>query len=326
MHVMVVGGNGFLGAHIVRQLVAEEHRVSVFDISPMNRLNDDIAAKFEYVQGDVTDPAAIISAVKEQAVDKIVHLASMVTLASQNNPVKAYRLNVGGLLNTLEAARIMGINRLVYASSLAVYGKTAENIPVHESLPMNPVSLYGATKVFCEELCKAYQQKYPLDFAAIRFPAMWGPGQGQLGGKTPLTGSGKFADIIELPARGVIPKISGASQAYDLLYVKDAARLVVLALGADQLDHHYYNAGTGKTVTMPEIGAAIKKVIPDAGFDFEEGFDYFSVPCRGPMDIKRAREDLGYMPEYSLRAAVLDYYQYLMREVVDRELAGRSIQ
>ena len=59
MHVMVVGGNGFLGAHIVRQLVAEEHRVSVFDISPINQLNDDIAAKFEHVQGDVTDPADV---------------------------------------------------------------------------------------------------------------------------------------------------------------------------------------------------------------------------------------------------------------------------
>jgi nucleoside-diphosphate-sugar epimerase len=311
MRVMVVGGNGFLGAHIVRQLVEKEHTVSVFDTSPINRLNDDIAAKFVQIQGDVTDPAAIISAVKKHTVECVVHLASMVTLASQNNPVKAYRLNVGGLLNTLEAARIMGIKRLVYASSLAVYGKTAENIPVHESLPMSPVSLYGATKVFCEELCKAYQKNYQLDFAVIRFPAMWGPGQGQLGGKSPITGSGKFADIIELPARGIIPKISGATQAYDLLYVKDAARLVILALLIDHMVHHFYNAGTGKTVTMPEIGTAIKEVIPIAEFNFEEGFDFFSVPCRGPMDIKRAEEDLGYTPKYSLREAVLDYLQYL---------------
>jgi UDP-glucose 4-epimerase len=235
----------------------------------------------------------------------------MVTLASQNDPVKAYRLNVGGLLNTLEAARIMEVKRLVYASSLAVYGKTAEKIPVHESLPLSPVSLYAATKVFCEELCTAYQKNYQLDFAAIRFPAMWGPGQGQLGGKTPITGSGKFADIIELPARGIVPKISGASQAYDLLYVKDAAHLVILALLADHMKHNFYNAGTGKTVTMPEIGTAIKEVIPNAEFDFEEGFDYFSVPCRGPMDIKRASEDLEYTPKYTLREAVLDYFQYL---------------
>ena len=326
MRVMVIGGNGFLGAHIVRQLVEKAHTVSVFDISPINRLNDDIAANFVHVQGDVTEPAAIISAVKEHAVEYVVHLASMVTLASQNDPVKAYRLNVGGLLNTLEAARIVRIKRLLYASSLAVYGKTAENIPVHESLPLSPVSLYAATKVFCEELCRAYQKNYQLDFAAIRFPAMWGPGQGQLGGKTPITGSGKFADIIELPARGIVPKISGASQAYDLLYVKDAARLVMSALLADHMKHHFYNAGTGKTVTMPEIGAAIKEVIPNAEFNFEEGFDFFSVPCRGPMDIKRAGEDLGYTPKYSLREAVLDYFQYLMREIVDHELTGRSIQ
>ena len=83
MRVMVIGGNGFLGAHIVRQLVEKAHTVSVFDISPINRLNDDIAANFVHVQGDVTEPAAIISAVKEHAVEYVVHLASMVTLASQ---------------------------------------------------------------------------------------------------------------------------------------------------------------------------------------------------------------------------------------------------
>ena len=77
MRVMVIGGNGFLGAHIVRQLVEKAHTVSVFDISPMNRLNADIAANFVYVQGDVTDPAAIISVVKEKGVEYIVHLASL---------------------------------------------------------------------------------------------------------------------------------------------------------------------------------------------------------------------------------------------------------
>jgi nucleoside-diphosphate-sugar epimerase len=92
------------------------------------------------------------------------------------------------------------------------------------------------------------------------------------------------------------------------------------------LKHHFYNAGTGKTVTMPEIGSAIKEVIPSAEFNFEEGFDFFSVPCRGPMDIKRAEADLGYSAKYSLREAVLDYFRYLKKEIVDHELTGRSIQ
>ena len=76
---------------------------------------------------------------------------------------------------------------------------------------------------------------------------------------------------------------------------------------------------------MPEIGAAIKEVIPNAEFNFKAGFDFFSVPCRGPMDIKRAGEDLGYTPKYSLREAVLDYFQYL-KGIVDHELTGRPIQ
>jgi nucleoside-diphosphate-sugar epimerase len=80
------------------------------------------------------------------------------------------------------------------------------------------------------------------------------------------------------------------------------------------LKHHVYNAGTGKTVTMPEIGRAIKEVIPNAEFNFEEGFDFFSVPCRGPMDIKRAEADLGYSPKYSLQEAVLDYFQYIKKQ------------
>ena len=313
MSIMVIGGNGFLGAHVVRALIAKDQKVISFDISPVGGYNAEIKDSFIHVAGDVTDPCSIMSAIKDHGVKKVVHLASLVTLASQNNPVLAYRLNVGGLLNTLEAARIMDMERAVYASSLAVYGKTSPGQLIPETHALNPVSLYAATKVFGEELCAAYHKNYDLDFAAIRFPAMWGPGQGQLGGKTSTTGSGKFADIIEMPASGKTPLIKGASQSYDLLYAKDAAEQVALALLVPELKHHYFNAGTGTFVAIKEIGAAVQKAVPGSSIDYEEGYDYFSVPCQGPMDIGLAKSDLGYAPKYLLDEAIQDYLSYLKK-------------
>jgi UDP-glucose 4-epimerase len=199
MKVLVAGGNGFLGAHVVRQLVENKNEVISFDINPISEYNADIKHEITFIKGDITDASSILDAVQHYHVNRVVHLASMVTLATQNNPDMAYKLNVGGLLNTLEAARLMKVERLIYASSLAVFSRTEENIPVSEDKSLKPVSLYGGTKVFGEELCKAYHKNYSMDYATIWFPAMWGPGQGQLSGKSPVTGSGKFAEIIEMP-------------------------------------------------------------------------------------------------------------------------------
>ena len=317
MAIMVIGGNGFVGSHVIRELINHGQRPVCYDLSPASPILEDMKGRYDFVQGDVLDMGQLIREMQERQVDRVVCLTSLVTFASQNNPVAAYRLNVGSTLNVLETARILPIKRVVYASSLAVYGRTPEGEPVKEDSPLKPSSLYGATKVFCEELGVAYNRDHGGSFVAIRFPGMWGPGQGLLmKGKSSIYGSGKFADVVEKPARGEKAVIPGLPDKYELLYIKDARKLVRLAAYAEKPAFQAYNAGCESFKSMQEIAALVQKQIPKAEIEFEsgisfpEGFD-FALPARSYLDIGRARQDLGYEPEFKPPEAVLDYLKNL---------------
>lgn len=310
MAVMVIGGNGYMGVHVLRELVEMEETPISYDIQPPSEEMNDIVGKIKVVKGDVLNITDLLMAIKQNEVDRIIHMTSLLTAASQQNPVMAYHLNIGSTLNVLETARIMDIKRIIYSSSLAVYGRKPESRPVREDDPKEPVSLYGATKLFCEHLGAAYRETFGVDFVAVRCPLVWGPGQGKQIGKSSVHGAGKFADIIEKPARGEATKIPGGSQKYEPLYVKDAAHSLVLALLAEQLPHPVFNAGCECMITLQELADIIKKYIPKASIEVEEGFDY-AVPCQSYLDISRARTELGYEPKFRPPQAVEDYMVHL---------------
>ena len=310
MPVMVIGGNGYVGVHVLRELVAMEETPISYDIQPPSGEMHDIMGKIKFVKGDVLNVTDLLRAIKQDEVDRVIHMTSLLTAASQQNPVAAYHLNIGSTLNVLEIARIVNIKRIVYTSSLAVYGRKPENRPVGEDDPKEPISLYGATKLFCEHLGASYGETFEVDFVAVRWPLVWGPGQGKQIGKSLVHGTGKFADIIEKPARGEAAKIPGGSQKYEPLYVKDAARSLVLALFAEGLSHRVFNAGCERMITLQELADLIKKHIPGASIEIEEGFDY-AIPCQSYLDISRARTELGYKPQFRPPEAVEDYMVHL---------------
>ena len=321
MRVMVIGGNGYVGGHVLRRLVEIGQNPVCYDIASPSPIWADMADKIEMVRGDVLDVTHLIRTIQEYNIDRIVLLTSLVTFASQQNPVAAYRLNIGSTLNVLEAARIVPIKRIIYASSSAVYGRTPEHQPLSEDYPRSPVSLYGSTKVFCEDLGLAYHENYGINFCAIRFPGMWGPGQGMvMAGKSSIYGSGKFADVVEKPARGEKAVIPGVDQKYELFYIKDARALVCLALLADELKHRIYNAGCESMHSLQEVAQMVFEYLPDAeiefakGIKFKEGYD-FAMPCGHYLDISRAREELGYEPKFKPPQAIEDYLRYLGVEV-----------
>lgn len=313
MSVMVIGGHGFVGSHVIIELINNGRRPICFDLAPSSPILAGLEDSYDYVSGDVLDMGQLVREMNHRGVDRVVALTSLVTFASQNNPVAAYRLNVGSTLNVLEAARILPVKRIVYASSLAVYGRTPADRPVTEEAPIQPASLYGATKVFCEELGAAYNRDHGCSFVALRFPGMWGPGQGSLmKGKSSIYGSGKFADVVELPARGEKAVIPGVPDKYELYYIKDARHLVRLALFAEAPGYSAYNAGCESFNSMQEIADLVREQLPQAeiefreGVDFPEGFD-FALPARHYLDVDRARQDLGYEPRFKPREAVRDY-------------------
>jgi UDP-glucose 4-epimerase len=317
MSTMVIGGNGYVGSHVLRELAHRGEEPICYDVAPASPLLTDVSQKIKMVPGDVLNITELIRTIKEFDVDRIVLLASLVTFASQRNPVKAYHLNIGSTLNVLEAARVIPLKRIVYASSLAVYGRTPENDPIPENTPRLPVSLYGSTKVFCEDLGTAYHQNYGIDFCAVRFPGMWGPGQGLImGGKSTIYGSGKFAELVEKPARREKAVLPGIRQKYELLYIKDARDLVSRLLMAETLNHRVYNAGNESMCSLQEMANLLKQFLPGAEIEFQEdirfpeGYD-FAMPCGNYLDISRAKQELGYSPRFKPPEALRDYLSFL---------------
>ncbi len=308
MTVMVTGGSGHVGAYVLKELIEKGEKPVSFDIqAPPKELGDSV----KVFMGDVSSITDLLAAIKENTVTRIIHLASLLTASSQQNPVRAYHVNIGGTLNVLESARIMDVERVVYSSSLAAYGPTPEGQPVPETHPKEPTSVYGATKLFNEHLLFAYNRDFNIDFIAVRWPVVWGPSLGSHNDGSSYHASGKFSDIIENPARGEEAVFPRGSQEYELLYVKDAAHSLVLALFADGLRHRIFNIGCGCLIRIQELAEMVKQYIPDARIKIEEGRDDFTVPAQGHLDIRLAKDELGYEPEFPPQKAVKDYMDHL---------------
>jgi len=309
MSVMVTGGCGHVGSFVLKELVELGEKPLCYDVRIPPKGRSELGGKVEFIKGDVQDITHLLRTIKENGIDRIVHLVSLLTADSQNDPMRAYGVNVGSMLNVLEAARIMELKRVVYPSSLAVYGRTPKGHPVPEDHPKAPVSVYGATKVFNEHLGMTYDERFGVDFVAVRLPVIWGPGLKEYGADAFTRGAAanKFANIIDKAAREEQAVLTAGSHELELLYVKDAAHAIVLALFAKELDHRVFNAGCGCVISPREFVEIVKKYFPNVSVKIEEGYDYTVVPCGEYLDITRAKEELGYEPKFPPAEAVKDY-------------------
>jgi len=181
MNYLVTGGTGFIGAHIVRLLIQQEEQVVAYDVVPDRNLLDHLIGKsksnrVKVIQGDITDLAHLIRSSQEFGVEKIIHTAALLGFASSANPLLAVRVNCEGTINVLETARILRMKRVVFASSIAVFGPpekyAQEYIP--NDAPHYPSNIYGACKSFNEACANHYFNEYGVDSIAIRFPGFEG--------------------------------------------------------------------------------------------------------------------------------------------------------
>lgn len=302
MKVLVTGGFGFIGRHISRELSSRGDEVAAISRSPPSGDEGGIRA----MRGDVTHLSDLIHAIKASGAELIIHSAALLTAESQRNPVLSFEVNAGGTLNVLEAARLMDVGRVIFISSTAVYGITREGEPVDEDYPKNPITLYGAQKLFGEHLGEGYRSNYGISFIALRLPIVYGPGQSQ-------RGFSAFKEIIEKPALGERAVVEvGGDQRYDAVYVKDVARAVWLASRARGLRHSAFNIGAGNQCTLWDLAGIVRGHFPDAEIEIGPGFD-IAEPIRGPLDLRRAREELGYSPAYDLESGVRDYIEAILR-------------
>lgn len=255
MRVLITGGAGFIGSHLVERLLALGHGVRVLDnLSTGKRENLPVAGNIEFLQGDIRDVQMVRLAVG--GVDAIVHLAAVASVqASVDDPVGTHASNFDGTLHLLEAARLGGVRRLLYASSAAVYGDNDE-LPLTEEAKPRPLTPYAADKLAGEYYLQFYAGKYGLDTTAFRFFNIFGPRQDP---SSPYSGViSIFADRL---ARGEPATIFGDGlQTRDFVFVGDLAQLLAEALQRRDLAGQAINVGRGQPSSLLDLIAALEKL------------------------------------------------------------------
>jgi len=262
-HILVIGGAGFVGSHIVDQLLDEPvTRITVLDNfvrgtrgNLAHALQDD---RVELVEGSVTD-VALLDRLMADA-DYVFHLAALWLHECVHEPRSAIEVNVVGTWNVVEAAQRAGIKRIVYSSSASVYGN-AVTTPMTEEHPFNNRTLYGATKVAGEQFFRAFNEQHGLDYVGLRYMNIYGPRMDYKG--TYVSVIMKVLDRIEA---GEAPIIFGdGSQTYDFIHVGDIARANILAMKAEATDENF-NIGMGVPTTINEL---VRMLLDLTGSDLE---------------------------------------------------------
>lgn len=250
--VVVIGGAGFIGSHVVAELLnTNVGAVVIYDnltrgkLSNISKSLDDPRCSVFPDGGDIRD-VDVLNACLTGA-DAVVHLAAMWLLHSKEYPRTAFEVNIQGTFNVLEACVKNKIKRLVYSSSASVYGDAVE-VPMTEDHPFRNRNFYGATKIAGEAMARAFHDRYGLSYVGLRYMNVYGPHQDQTAAYT-----GVIPIMLNKISANVAPEINGdGTQAYDFVSARDAARCNVAALESDVSDE-FYNVGTGIQTTIREL-------------------------------------------------------------------------
>lgn len=316
MTTLVTGGFGAVGSFVTRLLVERGEPVLIYDLRPDPRLVRDLLGSITVVQGDILDLPLLIETCARHGVERIIHTAALMPGPTAQRPFLGTQVNVLGLANVLEAARLTGVRRVVFASTKGVYAEISgvhdhpTYAPITEAYPKDPNSLYDASRFYGERLGLAYLERYGLDFCATRFSHTFGPGK--------LT-HGLLAVpsmIIEGAYRGEPVHVPGGADARDdLVYNKDSALGLVCAAFAENPKSRVYQIGSGRLASLVDVAAAVRRHFPDADIQIGPGLDFKDLGRRTGclFDLTRARTEIGYEPRFSLEAAVDDYLALLDR-------------
>ena len=296
MKVLITGGAGFIGSHLVRQLLAAKHGVTVLDnvsTGTWQHLSEgkNICTCWEM---DIRDKL-VREKIEQGNFDVIVHLAAQTMVdVSIKNPEFDASENIMGTVNILEAARHSGVKRVIFASTAAAYGNvTEEKLPIRENETLAPVSFYGLTKVTVEKYLQLYHDLYGLDYVALRFANVYGERQGD-------TGEGGVISIFaKRIANGQDITILGdGKQTRDFIYAGDIASGIIAAMTTDKANAVYNISNQTETSLLKLVELMAKA----AGKEIKPKF---AAPREGDINRsmlcnEKAQQNLGWKPEMDL--------------------------
>jgi UDP-glucuronate 4-epimerase len=312
MRILVTGGAGFIGSHLVEKLLSTGHGVSILDdfndfYDPqIKRANiQAVASDIGIHQVDLRDSAAINSLFHREKFDAIAHLAARAGVRpSIRQPQLYYDTNVDGTLHLLEAARLTGIERFIFASSSSVYGNS-KTIPFSENLHLTQtISPYAATKIAGEFLCSTYSHLYGMRVVALRFFTVYGARQ------RPDLAIHQFTRRIQ--AGEPIDQYGDGTTRRDYTYIDDTIQGVMAALKYEGPLFDLFNLGESETIQLKDLIAAIEQALGRKAKinQLPEQPGDMRVTC---ADISKARKLLGYNPTTQLSAGLPKFVDWFLK-------------
>ena len=260
MPTLVIGGTGFIGPRLIRRLVAAGETVVCMDINPgtFNDLTDRVTG----IRGDVTQFEDVMHAILETKPDRVINLAYGIG-AGEGNPHQVFRLDVLGMDNCFEAARLGGVKRIVYASSIAVSGQQShfgERLATEDD-PPHGTSQYAVHKIFNEFQARKYIKNYGMSITGVRPANVTGPDK--------VRGSTDHVQLITGAARGGVVHLPKKGLMRLLIHVEDIAEVFSRVLLADAPQHEIYNSG-GVPISLGELADLVREFLPDAKITFAQ--------------------------------------------------------
>lgn len=304
MKILVTGGAGFIGSHVVDFFIREGHEVVVVDNLHTGK-KENLNPKARFYCLDIRSPE-LEEVFAQEKPEVISHQAALVNVReSMLKPILYAEVNILGSLNLLELARRYGVRKIIYASTGgAVYGEP-EYLPVDEGHPINPLDPYGASKHAVEHYLHLYYLNYGIEYISLRYPNVYGPRQ------DPFGEAGVVAIFTGQMLRGEQPIINGSGeQERDFLYVEDVARANLLALQKEGTG--IYNLGWGKGTSVNEIFRLLKEL---TGYP---GKAVHGPPKQGEvfkiyLKAEKARKELGWEPTVPLEEGLKRTVEYFRR-------------
>ena len=311
MAYLITGGMGCIGSYVIRDLLNTGEKLVVYDAAydltiPKLVLTPEQIEQFTFVQGDITDLPHIFRTIQEHQIDRIIHLASWQVPACNANPPQALKVVCEGTINMFEAARMFDLKRVVWASSVAVFGSPEDynHQQIENDAPHYPKFIYGACKSLNERYASYYFDNYGVDTIGLRFTAVYGVGRTR--GVTSFT-----TKMIENVALGRPCVVPFGDDAMDWQYVEDVSKSIVMSCTCPPTKTRAFNV-KGGIRPVKEGAAYLKKLVPDAEITLEPGvfgisWDYDATPVA---------EEIGFTPAYTMEQGILRTFNRF------RELAG----
>ncbi|QQK78868.1 NAD(P)-dependent oxidoreductase [Salicibibacter cibi] len=298
MNVLVTGSSGLIGASLVKGLADEGFKVIGYDKFSNNAIPH---KDYKFEEGDLCDFPRLASVIKKYKIDSIIHCGGMShPQVGAISPYNIVQTNIVGTTNVFESARLFNVKKVVYISSGAVYGKNQLCV-TKETDQLNPTTIYGVSKVTGEQIAAVFASNYGVESISLRLAFVYGPNR--------LMPDPLKMLLSQAIAGENIYEEKGADQKLEFIYIKDVVTAIKKALILTNLKHNVFNIGSGVNDSLMEVISVIRGLFPNISIEIGKGdFGYDRI---GAFDCSRAKEELGFSPNYSLKEGIRDYAKFL---------------